>query len=198
LPIIAPHGVAGIITFDDLIISGMVDFLLLKDIVESQLEEPSEKKPGGITHPMHIRRLDDGERRRRKATRAQQTLLTFERRLQEALGLPNREAALKAFEVVADGMVRRLTPTAASAFIAQLPRKVQDVLLDLPAGPERGITLETIAEEMSRRLELPLPEARAMVERVGAVLPRLVSPGEVEHVRAQLPRELRTILPAAA
>jgi len=102
---------------------------------------------------------------------------------------------MTALEVVAGGIVRRLTPAEANDFIAQLPSELHHTLLELPAGPDRGLTLETIQAELARRLDVDAESAPELVRGVGVALRRLVSEGEIGDVLSQLPLELRQLLP---
>jgi uncharacterized protein (DUF2267 family) len=110
-------------------------------------------------------------------------------------GLDDLESALTALEVVAGGIVRRLTAGEANDFISQLPSELHERLLDLPAGPDTNVTLETIVAELAARLSVGVGRAAKLVRDVGIAIRNLVSRGEIEQVLAQLPREMHAILP---
>jgi uncharacterized protein (DUF2267 family) len=114
--------------------------------------------------------------------------------VQEATGLDDFAQALAALEAVVGGIVRRLPPDEASDFMAQLPSELRERLLALPPGPDRGLTLETIAVEIAKRLDVDVAVASTLAHRVGTALRYLVSPGELAHVKAQLPEALRPLL----
>jgi CBS domain-containing protein/uncharacterized protein (DUF2267 family) len=191
VPLMDEGHLAGVVTLDDLILEGES----VGDIVEAQLEEPAPAKPGGFTHPTRWSRgpTETAERIARHLARAEQTLHAFETKLQDLAGLPDRERAMAAFEVLASGIIRRLTAAEAGAFAAQLPALMRERLLDLPAGPDRSVSLLSIEDEMAKKLTVSADEANALVRRVAAALSELVSEGEVEHLRHQLPRDMRTI-----
>lgn len=195
IPIVDGERIAGIVTLDDLILSGAVDLAAAADIVAVQLGQPSRAKPAGLTHPS---RPGTGmqapiEHAERHATRAAQTLRKFSTRLQRDLGLDNAEQAVAAFEVVASGLVRRLTASEAQHFASQLPSTIRGHLLDLPGGPDLEVTRESIERDMAHRLELDRESAAMLVREVCMSLGELVSPGEIQHVVNQLPRDMKEI-----
>jgi CBS-domain-containing membrane protein len=51
LPILDGERVAGIVTLDDLIMTGAIEIRLMAEIVAAQLSEPSAAKLAGVTHP---------------------------------------------------------------------------------------------------------------------------------------------------
>jgi uncharacterized protein (DUF2267 family) len=112
-------------------------------------------------------------------------------------GLDDLDSAMGALEVVAAGIVRRLPPAEAGDFVAQLPSELHESLLDLPAGPDKNISLETIRADLAARLDIELDAAAKLLTDVGLALRTLLSRGEVAHVLAQLPRDMQDILPDA-
>jgi hypothetical protein len=89
-----------------------------------------------------------------------------------------------------------LNPHEALDFVSQLPSTVRDELV-LPASPDLNVTLESIVEEMAWRLGIDPGNAASMVQRVGSALGEFVSAGEIEHVKSQLPSEMKLILSGA-
>ena len=179
IPIVDRHEKpVGIITLDDLLISGM-PFDVLASIVQGQLAPRA--------HSDHPRRA-----------RALQALNEFEDKLKDLLELDDRDMALEAFYVVASGIVRRLTPAEAHDFISQLPALVRERLYELPPGPDRRVTLMAVDEEMAKTLRLPVERAAQLVDKVAAALPLFVSEGELEDVRAHLPWRMRKLIRLAA
>jgi CBS domain-containing protein/uncharacterized protein (DUF2267 family) len=195
LPIFDDGRLAGVVTLDDLILSGEVGAPRLAAVVRAQLAEPARQKPYGATHPVRARRRD-ALPEAASATRAEQTLRDFAVRIQEMVGLDSREQALTAFEVVAGGLVRRLTPEEARDFTAQLPSRIRERLLALPPGPDREVTRATMVADMARRLDLDDAVAATIVHRIGGALWSGVSEGELKDLRSQLPDELKEMLDA--
>lgn len=191
IPIVDDGRVVGIVTLDDLILSGAIDLETAADIIEAGLSEPRAAKPAGVTHPLPTTRMSPEERAARHAARANQTFHEFTARLLADLGVESQDYALTAFEVVAQGLVKRLTRDEAADFVAQLPSKIRDRLLQLPAGPDRSVTLESLEREMARRLDVDPERARDLVRRVAASLPHFISRGELDDVVNQLPKDMK-------
>jgi CBS domain-containing protein/uncharacterized protein (DUF2267 family) len=194
VPLMDEGHLAGVVTLDDLILEGES----VGDIVEAQLQEPAAHKPGGLIHPERWSRgpTETAERIAHHLARAEQTLFAFEARLMSLAGLPDRERAMTAFEVLASGIMRRLTAAEAGAFAAQLPALMRERLLDLPAGPDRKVTLAFIEDDMSKRMNVTADESSSLVRRVARALSELVTEGSVEHLKRQLPRDMQVLFAA--
>jgi uncharacterized protein (DUF2267 family) len=133
--------------------------------------------------------------RARHAARAIDTSHKAANVVRDMTGLDDVESALRALEIVAGGIVRRLPAREAKNLIDQLPSELGENLLDLPAGPDKNISLETIQAELSAQLNVELDSAAELLRNVGIALRALVSRGELDDVLAQLPREMAGILP---
>lgn len=193
IPILEGERVVGVITLDALLMNRVFDTETLAGVVEAQLAEPAPRKPAGVSHPVRFgNSLESRESQR--AARAARTLRDFAGSVQKQIGVESPERAIAAFEVVAAGLMRRLTPEEANDFAAQLPLRLREQLLDLPAGPDYDVTRASIEDEMARRLDLDPDTASALVRQVGVALESVISHGELEQVRGQLPREMKNIL----
>lgn len=153
----------------------------------------------GAGDPSHGDEPGTGRDRRsaRHAARAIQTSRDAAAVVQDMTGLDDATAALAALEVVAGALVRRVTAREANDFISQLPSELREGLLDLPAGPDDDLTLETVEAELASRLSVDVERARALAPRVGMALRRLISAGEIRDLLSQLPREMRALIPDA-
>lgn len=187
---------AGIVTLDDLLLSGAADLDDVQRVISAQLLEPSSGKPWGEVRPTRAHRRGDADHRRE--AHRENTLHHFVRRLMRALDLENEHMALDAFEVVASNIARRLMPREAHAFTSQLPALLRERLLDLPAGPDRRITRRLIIEEMADRLDVDYERAADIVHRVSRAMGELVSAGELEDARGQLPTDMKQLLQPSA
>jgi uncharacterized protein (DUF2267 family) len=138
-----------------------------------------------------------GVRSSRQARHAAHVIQTSRRAVElvaDVTELDDFEQAMTALEVVVGGIVRRITPSEAGDFLAQLPSELRSRVIDAtPAGPEPSLTRATIESELSSRLQIGLGEASQLVDQIGIVLEQLISAGEIAHVRAQLPKELQSI-----
>lgn len=197
IPLVDGERIAGIVTLDDLILDERTDSRSVAALVRAQLEEPATHKPAGETHPTRALTETEAEalRARRHAAHVEQTLHHALRIIEEETGLEGFDRAFSALLVVVSGVVRRITPPEAGDFLSQLPAEVRErVASETRSGPDRGVTRESIDGEMQQRLGVDHAEARELVSRIGAALSRLVSPGELEDVRGQLPEAMRSIL----
>lgn len=133
------------------------------------------------------------DRSARHAARVEHKLQKLAARLQTALGLADGEQALKAFTLVVQGLVQRMTPAEAADFVSQLPAGIQEQLLDLPPGPDRAVTLQALERAMAEQLSLEDERATLLVRQVAAVLPEFVTAGEFEQVVNQLPGDMKAV-----
>jgi len=199
IPITDGTRAVGIVTLDDLILTGTVDLVTASEIVEVQLAEPAASKPAGVPHPTRPAIGRGGQvaaaREARHAAHAEQTLHEFTAALQAELGLDDPDRALLAFKTVTSGLVRRLTAGEAQDFASQLPSMLKEELLDLPAGPDLAVTRQSIEGDIARFLGLDPDRAVALVRQVGATLGRFIDGSELKHVKQQLPKPLKEILP---
>lgn len=188
IPLVEGEHVVGVVTLDDLIVAGTASPADLAMIVRAQV---------GAGGPASSRRFDEVRAAQRRVARAEETYGKLVHRIQALGNLGSRELAGLALDVVLTGVVRRLPPHEAAGFVAQLPSMLHDRLLDLPAGPDRSITRESIETELAKRLDLDAPRVALVLDVVGAALEHTVSTGGVANVRNQLPRDMRSIFPAA-
>ncbi|HEY8504005.1 MAG TPA: CBS domain-containing protein [Gemmataceae bacterium] len=183
IPLVEAGRLVGIVTLDDLILDEVAPLEEVAAIIQAQIGE------GG---PAASVRSPAAQRR---AARARATYGRLLNRLRAAANLETAEQAETALEVVLEALVRRLTPDEAEDLIAQLPSLLQPTLRALPPGPDKGITRQAIETALCERLEVDPPRAAQLLDVVGATLAQVVSPGQIEDMRAQLPEEMRSILP---
>jgi uncharacterized protein (DUF2267 family)/predicted transcriptional regulator len=194
VPVTRGEQVVGLVTLDDLILHADADLDTLARIVRAQLSEPSRSKGVNLIHPMRTpreARVKDREERHR--SRAESALHEFSKQLRDTLLLEDPQRALTAFEVVAAALVQRLTPAEAHDFVAQLPSLMRERLAGVPAGPDVSVTRESLEADMAVRLDLDPERAAALVRRVAVCVGDFVTEAEVEHVIAQLPRDMKEI-----
>lgn len=187
IPLVEGHRVVGIVTLDDLLLDEAAPLEELASIVRAQIGE------GG---PAPTRRFDALKAAQRKLARAEETYGKLVNQIHRMTGLPNKEQAATALDVVLCGIVRRLTPQEASDFISQLPSLLHDRLLELPAGPDKSVTRASIEEALVKRLDIEPDYASRIVSDIGAALEQAVSSGQIDNVRSQLPKEMRSIFPS--
>jgi uncharacterized protein (DUF2267 family) len=95
-------------------------------------------------------------------------------------------------------LVRRVKPTEAANFIAQLPSQLHDMLLSEPAGPDQEITLGVLVRGVRKNMRLR-DDDRALEACRGfaAAIELKISPGEVRSLCAQLPSEMKRLFEEA-
>ena len=196
IPLMDGDKIVGLVTIDDLILSGETNFEPIAEVIRAQLAEAAEHKPEGETHPTKPAHPGLGLRTPASARRAARMLQTSHeaaRKVRDATGLEDTESAMTALEVVVEGIVRRLTAAEAHDLLSQLPTELHRRLHGIPSGPDRSLTRETIEEDLIRRLDIQAEQAHELLDGVGTAIEDMVSPGEIAHVRAQLPEDLRSI-----
>lgn len=179
IPLVEEGRVVGMVTLDDLLLDEAAPLEELAVVVQGQIGEG-----GPAETPRSPARL-------RRVARAEATLGRLLNQVRSDAGLEDTDRARAALDVVLASIVRRLTPDEATDLIAQLPSLLQPELRALPPGPDKGVTRASIEAELVRRLDVDSPRAAALLDAIGATLARNVSPGQVEHMRRQLPQELR-------
>lgn len=201
LPVLNGNDLVGLVTLDDLIADQAVDPVLLGRIVRAQLAEPARLKPRGETHPtapVHGDRSSVHQRfRRRREARMKLAYGALIHRVLVSTGLPTPEQAEAALETVLSALVRRITAEEASHLLAELPRLARVRLAGLAHGPDRTVTRKSIETAVAHELSIAPHRAADIVQRVGLALEQSISAGEIEDIRAQLPPDLRAILPTA-
>lgn len=171
----------GMITVDDLVIARAIGFDDLVKIVRSQVY-----RRGGVA----FRQLgEEEEGSDRSQAHTEQTFNRFFRAVAEKTGLPG-EQAIELGKTVLSAFVERLHATAAAHLVAQLPRKLQDELLDLPAGPNRNISARSIVEGISVRCNISYESALRALPRFCLALKELLAGHEFDHLRMQLPKDI--------
>lgn len=192
LVIVSAGRLAGIVTLDDLLMTGVADGTSAREIVMAQLSDAAPAKPDGFVRPTRLYRSDD-RAQQRSIARREQTIRAFARRLAELVGIDDHRAAVQLFETVAAHIVRRITPAEAKDFLAQLPFDIRERLLDVRAGPDRDVTREQIEDAVAWRLGVDHDQARDLVAKVAMAFDAFVSPGEMDEVRSMLPRDLQDL-----
>ena len=176
----------GIVTLDDLVASQSIDFDKLTRIVQAQLlrkKSPLSRDVRGFRAQV------------RAEARADQTLNHFFNVISQRTNL-DTDTAIKAGTLVLSAIVRRMHYSGAAHLISQLPKNLQEELLDLPAGPDRRICAISIFTELKRQLGFDENQAREIVTDFGRALEELTGQGQFDHAMAQLPDDLRCLFTA--
>ena len=194
--------VVGVLALDDLIAASAVEAGRLARIIQRQLHLTPFEQAGrtvryvhsrdGKYHPITTRNTLDGPRTQ---AHSEQTLARFYRDLSKDSGIP----AAKVHEVtehVLGSLLRRIPWSAASHFIAQLPKIIQQEFHHLPAGPDRSITVESLLPKISRSLAVTDAESDRILHKYIQAIADYVNRDLVLQLASQLPLEFRRYFPA--
>ncbi len=182
IPLVDERGsVVGVVTLDDLLADESAPISELSAVVRAQVGD------GGPSAPTRLEK----EAAERREARLESTRRRFLNQLRAEAGLDSIEQAETAALVGLSFLLRRLTPDEAMDLVAQLPLKLAEELRDLPPGPDKSITLETMTEGLANEFGISPSEAEGIVSAIARTLDENVSPGQMEDIRSQLPAELR-------
>ena len=168
-----------------------------REVIAAQLEVESRFKRQGETHPSLGSAPDErrSRARRRRAARAENTYGRLLSHVEKRTGLDSRERAEQALRIVLSNLCRRLTPNEAEHLVAQLPSKLAPTL-DRPFdGPDKKITTDSIQADLRQSLHVIPEEAGDILFTVCEVIADSVSAGEIDSVRAELPKAMESLFP---
>ncbi len=171
----------GILTLDDLVKADLISREDEIAIISSQVKPRKEKV--GQTRTQHLFRSQE---------RKQHTANRFLKVLQEELGLSSGQT--KSFCLQVTGfLLMRIPEAAGKKFLAQFPSELQKDLLPLVSKTDRSLTAQVLLKEVASRyhLEGGPEEAALMVHRYFNGLSKLISQGDLENLRNQLPKGAR-------
>jgi CBS domain-containing protein/uncharacterized protein (DUF2267 family) len=187
IPLVAEGAVVGVVTLDDLLADEAASLEDFADVVRAQVGD------GG---PMAPTRLEM-QAARRRASRLDASYRRFVNEFRTESTLPSVDQADTALAIVLSALVRRLTADEAKDLIAQLPLRIGERLRGLPPGPDKSITAEGIVAELSERLGVASARASDVLDAVVRTLDANVSAGQMQDVRHQLPKDLRSVFAPA-
>lgn len=181
IPLLENGKLAGMVTFDDLLLDEAASLEELATVVESQIgtggPTPSPRTPAAV----------------RSQARAESTYRRLIAELQRETGLESFEQTETATRVVVSSLVRRLSHGEAQDFIAQLPSLMQDELRALPPGPDTSIGKGSIVTDLVHRLDIDPARAEDLLDVIGTWILGSISEGEALEVQDQLPEDLREV-----
>lgn len=169
----------GMVSLDDLIAEKAIDIDTLSSIISKQ-----------ILRPQSVRRS--------KEERNQERL---EHKLNRFYSLMEKHTLLDRVDVeeltfyVLSSIVRRLPSSGAAQLISQLPRLLQEDLLDLKAGPNRHITAEALVSGVSTKFAMTPGNAKKVLHEFWEALEEFTADSkEPNQALMQLPVEMRELL----
>lgn len=194
IPLLDSAGrLAGLVTFDDLLLAGAVGPEDQRAIVAAQLEAEAPLKPAGVHHPVRISSGNPLRARMRARARAEQIYARMLNSAAEEAGL-EKERAERALQVTTCLLCRRATPDEARHVISQLPSLLHPMLESCLDGPDRAITAGVLRQELARVLG-EAADAGHVAAAMARVLVQHLSPAQAAELQAQLPSDLRALFP---
>lgn len=202
IPVMEAGRLAGLITFDDLVLDGSIGVDVLRSIVTAQREVEAPQKPAGMLYPEGSARPEQRAAGRTRALmRAKVRAEEVYNRLVRAVAMASEldlERSERALLIGLCMLCRRLVPQEGLHLIAQLPSKLHPQLEQCLDGPDRTVTLDAMRNEITRRLPLQPERAGMALQAVFTAISNTVSAGQIEEVRGQLPDEMKQLFPLAA
>lgn len=166
----------GIVTLDDLIAGNFVSSEDLVSIIKSQI----------------VRRKQLGGKKQVHQPKLTQTYSKFISHILDHTDL-NSEEVEDATNFILGSIVRRLHYTGGVHFISQLPKIIQETLLDLPAGPDRTVNDSTIVQGISIRTGRDFKTCRVIARQFWTALAEWMKSNETDHVIHQLPEKMKIL-----
>jgi CBS domain-containing protein/uncharacterized protein (DUF2267 family) len=188
VPLVRDGKPAGLVTLDDLLLDAEVPPAELRAVVAAQLAQPARLKPAGEVRPSIAPSAPPPDRGR--SARAEATYRALVRAVAVTAG--SRDRAEDALGIVFAQIRRRLDSDDAERLLAHLPPRLSAALELAPDGPDPSVTIDTIASELRRRLDL-LPDAATDI--LLAVCEALHDAGVFAE---RLPCHLREMFPSSA
>lgn len=201
IPLTENGKLAGLVTFDDLVVDGAVSQEALCAIVTAQLEVEAPQKPAGQLHPQGPGKAEQRPVSRTRAlmrakARADASYGRLIDAVAAATGL-DRDRSGRALVIAVCMLCRRLSPQEARDLVAQLPSKLQAGLDQCLDGPDRSVTADAMRTELGRVLGLDTNSADAVLTGICEALARTVSAGQIDEVRGQLPEGMKYLFASA-
>jgi len=176
----------GLVSLDDLIVAKAVSLDTLSRIVRAQLKRRILPGKGPAAA---ARKVDAKDEARRFFARLASKL---DSKLEFSQGELEQVA-----EVFLGALVRRLHHTGSLRFIEGLPQAFQGSLLNQPTGPDESVDLGWLTAEMCRIFNVDDPTAYLILVRFAVALEEWCDPEILNHVKAQLPKDLRNLFAVA-
>jgi len=164
----------GLVTLDDLIAAELIEPSQLSRVIRRQLGKRflENRRPFATS-----RGSDDSKN---------QTLQRFYSHMIGTTGL-SKDLISPITHFILGCLIMRISLTGAMHFIAQLPELIQDPLQQLPPGPDKMISSRMIIDELVSRFYLTETYSQLVLHRFIFGLATWMSPGQLDHLKAQLP-----------
>jgi uncharacterized protein (DUF2267 family) len=117
----------------------------------------------------------------------------FIAQVQRRIDLGSREDAERATRATLETLAERLAGGEAKDLAAQLPREIGVYLRQPLAGAGESLSLDEFFQRVGSREGVALPDATYHARVIIALLSEVVTIGEIENVKAQLPANFRQL-----
>ena len=108
-------------------------------------------------------------------------------------GVDSREAAIRATTATLETLAERLAGGEAKDLASQLPPEIGAYLQQPFAGAGESFSLDEFFQRVSIREGVPVQDAAYHARIIIALISEVVSMGEIENVRSQLPADFRQL-----
>jgi len=196
----------GVVTLDDLIVSQWGDPRVLSRIVKRQLGPWTQMERSQVRRLVPSKKgyvsqvFESRETSTRGEAHQEQTYGELMYKIERVISPGVSSDRVPSFvRRILGAIVQRITPTAASNFISQLPAKLQGPMLDVPSGPVRDLNFDKFMNELVREFEISNAfESKRLVERTLGVLYQELSANEFAKLESQLPKDWKEVLVMAS
>lgn len=113
---------------------------------------------------------------------------TMIKRVQDYSGFSDKESET-ALRLVTEIIAARLEPNERNDFASQLPMELKMMVMSMRNSPKR-IGVEDVYDELSQLQDIDIGRAKKQVMAVWQSLEDALSDDQIEHIRAQFPKEL--------
>ncbi len=120
----------------------------------------------------------------------------FIKTVQKKLELDSKDDAIWITDTILKTLSERLTEQEAFDLASQLPRELKELVKGVPDHVIKMDRQKFIAK-VAERLDVSLEEAERYIKATFSVLKSAVTPGEIEDVLSQLPKDLAGLLAEA-
>lgn len=117
----------------------------------------------------------------------------FIAQVQRRADLSSRDQADRAVRATLETLAERLAGGEAKDLASQLPQEIAIYLEQPLAGAGQNYTLDEFFQRVSDREGVALPDASFHARVVIGLISEVVTMGEIENIRAQLPAEFREL-----
>lgn len=117
----------------------------------------------------------------------------FIAQVERRTGLDTRDAAIRATSATLETLAERLAGGEAKDLASQLPPEIGAYLQQPFAGAGEPFSLNEFFQRVSNRESVSLADATYHARIIIALISEVVTMGEIENVRAQLPTDFRQL-----